>query len=224
MSSTHIETMSSLAWTSDKRLIKSLSGIFTPPNGLVYSRHTVNVSARAPDQVPPRGQQRGKTEQYPSYAACGLQGPLPPGPGSLEDDWLLGELLKWWLELLTGHRGSYGALTSGPGLFHLANTLILQSQRRGRNTPPRVKQNGLWTNRTRTGDARDIGWLMGGKCITGKRCGRNKPSPSEDLKRSNDSGEIWKDHNRTQQNTDLGKHYYYLLNENVMQVTFWSCI
>lgn len=45
--------------------------------------------------------QRG-TWAYPSCPTCGLQGPLPPGPGSLEDDWLLGELLKGRLESLTG--------------------------------------------------------------------------------------------------------------------------
>lgn len=29
---------------------------------------------------------------YPSYPGCWDQPPLPQGPGSLEEDWLLGEL------------------------------------------------------------------------------------------------------------------------------------
>ena len=29
---------------------------------------------------------------YPSYPGCWDQVPLPQGPGSLEEDWLLGEL------------------------------------------------------------------------------------------------------------------------------------
>lgn len=92
---------------------------------------------------PPLPGQRGP-RAYPSCPTCGLQGPLPPGPGSLEDDWLLGELLKG-RRVISGVLSACGAQRPDPARCVSRTNSLLQQLRGGGNAHCSVDQHGLWT-------------------------------------------------------------------------------
>lgn len=129
-------------------------GELAGPRPLGAARHLYNprrprnggrtaTPPRASPRQPPYPGQRGP-RAYPSCPTCGLQGPLPPGPGSLEDDWLLGELLKG-RRVISGVLSACGAQRPDPARCVSRTNSLLQQLRGGGNAHCSVDQHGLWT-------------------------------------------------------------------------------
>lgn len=111
------------------------------PSGPVHSKRFW----MCPGDTSPQEPTEGEKEWYPSYPTCGLQGPLLPGPGSLDDDWLLGELLKGWLQSVTGTE--VGCQHPDLACFDLQMNSFFSDEEKGKHTL------WSWTNKLRIGDA-----------------------------------------------------------------------